>query len=254
MSMLELQNVSVRYGTYTVLNGVSFTLEEGDWLMLIGPNGAGKSTIVKAIAQSVDYTGEVIYKGRNLREFKPSELARNIGVLAQNHSVGYSFTVEEVVRLGRYSYAPTIFSRHTDADEESVERALELTGIKPLMKQSVLTLSGGELQRTFLAQLLAQNPSILILDEPTNHLDLVYQKQIFALISEWLKEGGRAVISVVHDLSLARKYGTKNLLLKSGKEVACGTEEKVFSPEVLNPVYSMDVADWMHTMLSQWKE
>ena len=109
MSRLELQNVSVRYGTYTVLNGVSFTLEEGDWLMLIGPNGAGKSTIVKAIAQSVDYTGEVIYKGRNLREFKPSELARNIGVLAQNHSVGYSFTVEEVVRLGRYSYAPTIF-------------------------------------------------------------------------------------------------------------------------------------------------
>ena len=254
MSMLELQNVSVRYGTYTVLNGVSFTLEEGDWLMLIGPNGAGKSTIVKAIAQSVDYTGEVIYKGRNLREFKPSELARNIGVLAQNHSVGYSFTVEEVVRLGRYSYAPTIFSRHTDADEESVERALELTGIKPLMKQSVLTLSGGELQRTFLAQLLAQNPSILILDEPTNHLDLVYQKQIFALISEWLREGDRAVISVVHDLSLARKYGTKNLLLKGGKEVAYGTDEKVFSPDVLNPVYSMDVADWMHTMLSQWNK
>jgi len=252
MSMLEVQNIAVRYGSYTVLDGVSFSLEEGDWLMLIGPNGAGKSTIVKAIAQSVDYTGKTIYKGRDLREFKPTELARNIGILAQNHSVGYSFTVEEVVRLGRYSYAPTIFSKHTDADEESVERALELTGIKPLMKQSVLTLSGGELQRTFLAQLLAQNPSILILDEPTNHLDLVYQKQIFALISEWLKEGDRAVISVVHDLSLARKYGTKNLLLKDGKTVAFGVDDKVFSPEVLNPVYSMDVADWMHTMLSQW--
>ena len=252
--MLTGSHITVRYGGTAVVNDLSFRLDAGQWLMLVGPNGAGKSTIVNAVAQSVPYTGEAFFRGENVRRYKPTELARNIGILSQNHSVGYSFTVEEVVRLGRYSYAPTIFSRHTDADEESVERALELTGIKPLMKQSVLTLSGGELQRTFLAQLLAQNPSILILDEPTNHLDLVYQKQIFALISEWLREGDRAVISVVHDLSLARKYGTKNLLLKGGKEVAYGTDEKVFSPDVLNPVYSMDVADWMHTMLSQWNK
>ncbi len=252
MSMLEIKNMSVRYGSLTIVDDISFSLEEGEWLMLIGPNGAGKSTIVNAIAQSADYSGQIFYEGRDLKQFKPTELARNIGILSQNHSVGYSFTVEEVVRLGRYSYAPTIFSRHTDADEESVDRALELTGIKPLMKQSVLTLSGGELQRTFLAQLLAQDPKILILDEPTNHLDLVYQKQIFALISEWLKEGGRAVISVVHDLSLARAYGTKCLLLKDGKMIAEGEGSDVFSPEVLNDVYSMDVADWMKTMLSQW--
>lgn len=252
MKMLEVNNMIVRYGTLTIVNDVSFSLDEGEWLMLIGPNGAGKSTIVNAIAQSVDYSGQILYQGRDLKQFKPVELAKNIGILAQNHSVGYSFTVEEVVRLGRYSYAPSIFSRHTDADEESVERALELTGIKPLMKQSVLTLSGGELQRTFLAQILAQNPNILILDEPTNHLDLVYQKQTFALIQEWLKESGRSVISVVHDLSLARAYGTKCLMLKSGEKIAYGTGKEVFSPEILNSVYSMDVADWMRTMLSQW--
>ncbi len=252
MKMLEVQDMTVRYGSYTVVDGVSFSLDEGQWLMLIGPNGAGKSTIVNAISQSVDYTGKAVYKGRDLREFKPTELARNIGILAQNHSVGYSFTVEEVVRLGRYSYAPTIFSRHTDADEDSVERALKLTGIKPLMKQSVLTLSGGELQRTFLAQLLAQDPSIIILDEPTDHLDLVYQKQIFALIRVWLKEGGRAVLSVVHDLSLARAYGTQSLLLQKGKTIAFGSGDEVFSPDILNRVYDMDVAGWMRTMLSQW--
>ena len=195
MSMLEARDLTVRYGERAVVDGVSFTLEEGRWLMLIGPNGAGKSTIVNAVAQSAPYTGEVFFRGENVRRYRPTELARNIGILSQNHSVGYSFTVEEVVRLGRYSYAPGIFSRHSDADEESVERALELTGLTPLMEQSVLTLSGGELQRTFLAQLLAQNPKLLILDEPTNHLDLVYQKQVFALISEWLREPGRAVIS-----------------------------------------------------------
>ena len=253
MAMLEVRDLTVRFGERTVVDRVSFSLEEGRWLMLIGPNGAGKSTIVNAVAQSIPYTGEILFRGENVRRYKPTELAKNIGILAQNHSVGYSFTVEEVVRLGRYSYAPGIFSRHSDADEESVERALELTGIKPLMEQSVLTLSGGELQRTFLAQLLAQNPRLLILDEPTNHLDLVYQKQVFALIREWLREPGRAVISVVHDLSLARAYGTDALLLNGGREVYGGPLDGAFVPETLNSVYSMDVREWMRTLLGQWE-
>jgi iron complex transport system ATP-binding protein len=116
------------------------------------------------------------------------------------------------------------------------------------------TLSGGELQRAFLAQLFAQNPRLLILDEPTNHLDLVYQKQIFEIVSQWLKTPGRAVMSVVHDLSLARRYGTRAMLLNKGKTVAEGSIAEVFSRENLNSVYSMDVYDWMKTQLSQWED
>ena len=253
MAMLEVKNLSVAFGERKVVDDVSFTLEEGRWLMLIGPNGAGKSTVVNAVAQSVDYTGQILYEGKDLKRFKPTQLARNIGILAQKHAVGYGFTVEEVVRLGRYSYAPGIFSRRSDTDEESVERALELTGIRELMHQSVLTLSGGELQRTFLAQLLAQDPRILILDEPTNHLDLVYQKQTFALIREWLSGSGRAVISVVHDLSLARAYGTDAVLMQKGKTVMTGPIADAFDPDTLNCVYSMDVKAWMREMLSQWE-
>lgn len=253
MPMLEVRDLTVRFGTRTVVDNVSFSLEEGRWLMLIGPNGAGKSTIVNAVTQSVGYTGQILYRGADVRRMKPTELARHIGILAQNHSVGYSFTVEEVVRLGRYSYAPGIFSRHSDLDEENVQRALDLTGIRPLMDQSVLTLSGGELQRTFLAQLLAQDPQLLILDEPTNHLDLVYQKQVFALIREWLKEPGRAVISVVHDLSLARAYGTDALLLQDGRGAYFGPIEGAFAPETLDAVYAMDVREWMRGLLEQWQ-
>jgi iron complex transport system ATP-binding protein len=252
--MLEVKNLSVAFGERKVVDDVSFTLEEGRWLMLIGPNGAGKSTVVNAVAQSVDYTGQILYEGKDLKRFKPTQLARNIGILAQKHAVGYGFTVEEVVRLGRYSYAPGIFSRRSDTDEESVERALELTGIRELMHQSVLTLSGGELQRTFLAQLFAQDPRLLMLDEPTNHLDLVYQKQVFNLIREWLKDSGRAVISVVHDLSLARAYGTHALLLSKGSVVAGGTVREVTAPSLLNEVYSMDVYSWMREMYSQWTD
>ena len=131
-------------------------------------------------------------------------------------------------------------------------QALSLTGLTELAGQSVLTLSGGELQRTFLAQLFAQNPKLLILDEPTNHLDLVYQKQIFALIQQWLKDSGRAVISVVHDLSLARAYGTHALLLDKSKAICYGTVGEVFQSELLNKAYGMDVRQWMQTMLGQW--
>jgi iron complex transport system ATP-binding protein len=176
-----------------------------------------------------------------------------MGVLAQNHFVGYSFSVEEVIKLGRYSYAPGVFSSTHDEDQQKIKEAIEKTGMEPFLRQSVLTLSGGELQRTFLAQLFAQDPQLLILDEPTNHLDLVYQRQVFELIRQWIKDTGRAVISVVHDLSLARAYGTHALMLHRGKLVSMGETEEVLTPDHLNRVYSMDVYAWMREMLSQWQ-
>ena len=181
MSMLEVQNLSVRFGSAVIVNDVSFSVQDGDWLMLIGPNGAGKSTIVNAVSRGVPYTGTVLFEGKDVQKTPAHLLARGMGVLAQHHTVGYAFSVEEVVRLGRYAYAPGIFSRRSDEDERSVAEAMELTGVAHIARQSVLTLSGGELQRVFLAQLFAQNPRLLLLDEPTNHLDLVYQKQIFSL-------------------------------------------------------------------------
>ena len=251
--MLKVENLSVAYGDLTILNGVSFDLAPGEWLMIVGPNGAGKSTLINAITGGVPAKGSVFFEGRNARTMKAHELARGIGVLAQNHFVGYAFSVEEVVRLGRYAYAPTIFSRHS-GEEDAVRAALEQTGLYEQRRQNVLTLSGGELQRTFLAQTFCQDPRLLLLDEPTNHLDLVYQKQVFELIQKWLKQEGRAVISVVHDLSLARAYGTRALLLDHGRVMADGPMERVFSDEVLNRVYGMDVRDWMIRMLAQWKE
>ena len=179
-------------------------------------------------------------------------LARHLGILSQTHAVGSSFSVEEVVRLGRYAHSPGIFSPG-DSGDEQIRKALEQTGLTEFREQSVLTLSGGELQRVFLAQLFAQDPELLILDEPTNHLDMVYQKQIFALLAQWLRQPGRAVISVVHDLSLAMAYGTSAVLLDRGEAVASGSVREVLSPENLERVYGMDVYGWMRSMLGQWE-
>ena len=250
--MLKAENITVRYGEYTIVDQLSFHLSEGQWLMLVGPNGAGKSTLIETISQGAAYTGRIELEGRDIRRLKPAQLARKIGVLSQKNTVGYAYSVEEVVGLGRYAYTSSFLSTRDDGGRDQVEQALELTGLTELRKASVLTLSGGELQRTFLAQVFAQNPQILILDEPANHLDLIYQKHVFSLIQEWLKQPGRAVISVVHDLSLAKKYGTHAVLMKRGRCAAQGEIGDVLTPEKLRSVYEMDVYEWMRDMLEQW--
>ena len=251
--MLTVDNVTVRYDRHTVVENLSFRLEEGQWLMLIGPNGAGKSSLIHAIAQGVPYTGRIAVEGRDVRACKPAQLAKRIGVLSQQHSVGYAYTVEEVVTLGRYAYSAGFLSGRDDEGPAKVEQALDITGMRGLRHASMLTLSGGEIQRAFLAQVFAQDPSILILDEPANHLDLVYQKHIFSLIRDWLKQPGRAVLSVVHDLSLARRYGSHAVLMHEGRCVARGLMNDVLTPDNLQAVYGMDVHQWMRELLGQWQ-
>ena len=251
--MLKAENITVRFGERTVVDHLSFHLHEGQWLMLVGPNGAGKSTLIETISQGVAYTGNILLEGKDIRRFKAAQLARKVGVLAQKNVVGYAYTVDEVVGLGRYAYTQSFLSARDDGGKDQVERALSLTGLTDLRHASVLTLSGGELQRTFLAQVFAQNPQILILDEPANHLDLKYQQHIFSLISDWLKTPGRAVISVVHDLSLAKKYGTHAGLMNQGKDISQGKIDEVLTQDNLKTVYDMDVYGWMRDMLEQWR-
>lgn len=250
--MLKISNLSVEYGAFIALNKVNFEVSEGQWMMIIGPNGAGKSTIVKAISQSVSYLGSILFHDRDLRKMKSKERGRTIAVLSQNYTTGYGFSVEEVVRLGRYSHSSGFLSKHNEKDLEIVDQMLELTGLFKLRKKNILTLSGGELQRTFLAQVLVQEPELLILDEPTNHLDLVYQKEVFELIKGWIKVKGRAVISVTHDLSLAKTFGTHAVLLDAGKLIEYGDTNAVMSPENLNSAYKMDVSAWMKQLCEKW--
>ena len=251
--LLEAKNISVRYGDHAAVRDVSFSLETGHWLMLVGPNGAGKSSLVNALARTVSYGGAFFLEGRDTREFKPAALARRIGVLSQSHRMEYGFSVEEVVRLGRFAHEKGFLSHRDSEGQAQIQRALALTGLEDMRRASVLSLSGGEMQRVFLAQVFAQDPQVLVLDEPANHLDLKYQQQTFGLIAEWLRQKERAVIAVVHDLSLARRYGTEALLLHRGACAAQGAMDRVFAPEILRPVYEMDVHQWMRDLLEPWQ-
>ena len=250
--MIEVSSLSVTLGGKQIVQDVSFTADSGQWLMVAGPNGAGKTSIVNAISQSIPYTGSVSVDGVNLRGMKSRVLARKIGVLAQNRPLSYAFTAEEVVRLGCYSHRSSFFSS-PEADSEALfQAAVRSTGIEDFLSRPVTTLSGGEVQRVFLAQLFAQDPQILILDEPANHLDLPFQKQIFDLTDAWRRQGSKTVISVVHDLSMAKLYGTHALLLSHARTAACGTAEEVLTDEHLSEVYGISVSDWMKKLYELW--
>lgn len=250
--MLSIENLTVRYGEFTALDHVTFSLQEGQWLMLAGPNGSGKSTLLEAIANCVPYEGTITLKGKNIRKFSAKEYARSVGVLSQHNSVGWSFTVEQLVQLGRYAHTNGYFAGSTGACDTAVSEALETTGLLHLKNANVMNLSGGELQRAFLAQVFAQEPEILILDEPANHLDIAFQKSVFSLISEWVSHPGRAVLSTVHDLPLARKFATDAVLLSHGKLVSAGKPDIVFSDRNLKSVYETDVSNWIGELYRPW--
>jgi len=252
--MLRAENVTVRFGNRTAVESASFSVAPGQWWMLVGPNGAGKTTLVNALARAVPYSGGIYWEEREIKSFKSSDYAKKVGILSQINGIEYGFSVEEVAALGRYAHQSGFLRRGDAEGEQRVRAALEMTGLWQMRGRCLGTLSGGETQRVFLAQVFSQDPQLLILDEPANHLDLPYQQQMFSLIGKWLAQPGRAVIAVVHDLALARRYGTHALLLKEGKTVAAGDARRVLTREHLLSAYGMDVHAWMREMLSLWAD
>lgn len=244
MSLLEVNNLCVFRGKNKILNDISFSVSSGDWLMLIGPNGSGKSTLIKGIMGELETTGLVKLNDKDFHSFSNVEKALNIGVLSQKNNPMYSFTVKEVVELGTYAKKKGIFKIKSKEDSTYIDEILKKTKLYDLKNKSILSLSGGELQRVFLAQVFAQNPDILILDEPINNLDVNFQKEILEYIFEWKNKNNKTVISVIHDLNLAYTFCTKAMILDKGIIKSLGEKTEVFSPNNLNEVYKIDVRNW----------
>lgn len=238
--MLKIENLSASYGKKKVLDKLSLEVRPNSWTMVIGPNGSGKSSLIKAIGGGLAYEGKITYKGKNIEKLKAKERARAIGILSQNHYPAFNFKVEELVGLGRLAYKG-LWGGSSQEDEEMVAKAMDLTGITDLKDKSILEISGGEVQRAYLAQVLAQDPKVLILDEPSNHLDLKYEEEVFELLKAWVKYPDRSLVSVVHDLTLARSYGDYGLLLKNGQVLTTGPIEKTMASPLLKDAYGTDV-------------
>lgn len=245
--MLTVQHVSGGYLGEHVLKDVSFEVEKGELFGILGPNGSGKTTLLKMISGILPIQrGEILIKGKDITEYNPKQLAQLIAVLSQNSSESFSFTVRETVSLGRYAHQKGWFQTWSNEDEEIVQRVMNQTGVSIFQNKNIQELSGGEKQRVFLAQALAQEPQILLLDEPTNHLDLSYQKELLDLLKQWTRENGLTVFSIFHDLNLAGLYCDRLLLLEKGTININHVPNEVLREDRIREVYHTEVLKHPH--------
>ncbi|MBP1561222.1 MAG: ABC transporter ATP-binding protein [Oscillospiraceae bacterium] len=256
MTKLEIKDLCCGYGGENVINGVSVTLDRGEILSVTGPNGCGKTTLLRAACGFIPAaSGGVFLDGRPILDFSPKERARHIAMLSQTGAGGeYSdFTVFDTVLMGRYARQNGgILSGASAEDKIAAEKYIAETGLCGLEEKLITELSGGQLQRVFLARTLAQEPDVILLDEPANHLDFKYRIELVALLKKWVS-GGKAVIGVFHDLSLAAMVSDRILLMDKGREVICGSTAEVLRSDKLSEVFETDVRKYMQTAAEFWK-
>ncbi len=255
--LLRAAGLSAGYGRKTVVSDIDLTLRAGERLCVIGPNGSGKTTLLRALAGVLPYQGSLlVYPGGTPVErsrLRPREAARETGLLTQLSSSYFGYSVRETVELGRYARAGFLGSgRDCAADRAAVATALAAVGLEPLAEESLSRLSGGQLQRAFLARALAQEPAILLLDEPTNHLDLRYQLELLDFVSRWASVPGRGAIGVFHDLSLALRFADTVLLLDRGHVADFGPTLAVLGGKAIDRAYGIPVAESMRRLAEPW--
>lgn len=232
------RDVRVRRDERDILTGIDLDVRSGEVLALVGPNGAGKSTLLSVLSGDLRPTdGSVGLQGRAISSYRPLELARQRAVLSQANTVSFPFRVIEIVQMGR---APWLRTAELHDDEQAVSAAVEATDIAHLLGRRFTSLSGGEQARVSLARVLAQATPIVFLDEPTAALDLRHQEDVMRLARRLAAEG-RAVVVVVHDLSLAGAYADRIALLDHGRLDAVGTPAEVMTADRVGRVYGLDV-------------
>jgi iron complex transport system ATP-binding protein len=243
---LDVQNIALRYNHAPVVQGLSFRVRSGEMVGLIGPNGCGKTSIIKALSRILALqSGQIRLDGRELHLFARSELARLIGVVPQNPSLPDTFTVSEVVLLGRNPHLGWL--RTESARDMAIAGwAMERTGITSLAGRRLGELSGGERQRVTIARVLAQEPRAILLDEPTANLDINHQMGILDLIKGLCRERDLAVLIALHDLNLAAQYCDRLLLLSRGKVFAEGPPPAVITAANIMAVYGAESLIYPH--------
>ena len=250
--MIEVKNIYCGYENKKIIKDLSFNVNNGENLCIVGPNGCGKSTLLKSIANIIEYEGSVKIDNKEVSSFSRIDLAKKVALMSQTSQIYFPYTVYDTVSLGRYAYSKGVFSKLSLADKRIIVDSMKKVGIYELKDKLITELSGGQLQRVFLAKIFAQDPDIILLDEPTNHLDFKNQIDLLENLNEWVKTNNKIVIGVLHDLNLVQYFADKVLMIQSGKVVSYGRPEDVLKGETLNDIYGMDIKEFMVNILQKW--
>jgi iron complex transport system ATP-binding protein len=238
---LNVKDLTAGYQGRVVVDGITFSIEQGSIFGLIGPNGSGKTTVFKCISGLLKQWGGSVFLGdEEVSSMPKKKIARKAAFIPQIHAVSFPYTVEEYVLMGRYPHRGRLMP-FTPEDHQIVDETIEMLDLAAVRTQRIQRLSGGEMQRVFLACGLAQKPEILLMDEPTTHLDIGHQIRLLDMVKERSLSGGLTVLVTLHDLNLAGLYCTSIALMNHGRIQAQGNPEKVLTSENIEHVYNARV-------------
>jgi iron complex transport system ATP-binding protein len=237
--VIRLADVGLSLGGVAVLDGVDLAVERGEFVGLVGPNGAGKTTLLRTVnGVLTPDTGTVTLSDDPVASLGPKAVGRRVATVPQDSHLGFAFTAEQVVEMGRTPHRSRLdWSDGSDA----VEAALDRTDTATLRDRPVDELSGGERKRVLLARALAQETPALVLDEPTANLDINHQVRVLETVSEFVS-AGRAAVAAIHDLDLAARYCDRLCLLSGGRVRAAGRPESVLRDPALTAAFDVRTA------------
>ena len=236
MIKVKVKNLKFSIDKKEILKDISFEVPKGSFVGIIGPNGSGKSTLLKNIYRLYKpSSGSITLDNKDLLKMKDKDCAKEIAVLAQESNSQFDFTVEQIVKMGRYPYK-SVFEDYSKNDIQMVKDMLEKVGLNDYSSRSFSNLSGGEKQRTLIARALVQNTDFLILDEPTNHLDIGYQIQLMDLI----KSLNITTLSAIHDMNLASMYCDYLIVMKDGQIRDFGKAKDVINSNMLKEIFGVN--------------
>jgi iron complex transport system ATP-binding protein len=240
MSCIELKNISYQIGQKTILDDVSFHVNNGSMSAIIGPNGAGKSTLAGLITAVLTPSGGKIYiNGKDLSKMNRKEIAKNIAVVPSSFETNFDFTVFDIVLMARYAHNKRSYIL-TKEDIFLAEEALIKTNAIHLKNNYYKTLSSGEKQTVLLARAFAQNCPIILLDEPTSNLDIKNQMEIMRMLKE-MNDEKKCILAIMHDINLAIRFIENYIILKNGKLVCAGNTDTIFTEEILSDLYDINI-------------
>lgn len=236
--ILQASGITLRLSGNPILNGLDFSLKQGELVGLIGPNGAGKTSLLRVLAnlQKPD-SGQLTLHCRPIQSYPLKQLAQQIGYLAQGAPSHWPLQVRRLVELGRLPYLSP-WGSLTAEDKTLVDLAMAQAEVEHLSERIVSTLSGGERLRVLMARVFATKPHIILADEPIAALDLYHQLHIMELLREHCDNGGSGVV-VMHDLNMAARFCQRLVMIQSGKIVSEGSPAKVLDSDLLAKVYGI---------------
>ena len=235
------------YKSTPVLEDINLSVTRGKFYGLIGPNGSGKTTLLDMLAATIrPDRGEVFFKNKPLASYRRQELARLVALVPQDFTLGFDYTVFDVVLMGRHPHIPR-FSSPSGKDLDLVENALALMDIEGLRDRTATDLSGGEKQRVVVARALAQDTEVLILDEATSNLDIRHTIEIMQVIYSRVVQKAVTVVAAIHDLNLAAAFCDELVVLNNGRIVAGGPVQEILTDELIRQVFSVESHVYMHS-------